>query len=54
MAVSDFTLKTFVKLGVSREEFLETLSMAIYMSGGPSLMYAAKALKAFEEFSTPV
>jgi len=24
--------------------------MAIYMGGGPSLMYAADALKAFEEF----
>ena len=25
--------------------------MAIYMGGGPSLMYAAEALKAFEEFT---
>ncbi|HAT8156691.1 TPA: carboxymuconolactone decarboxylase family protein, partial [Legionella pneumophila] len=30
---------------------LETLGMAVYMGGGPSLMYAAEALEAFEEFS---
>ena len=45
-----FHSQTLVKLNVSREELLETLSMAIYMGGGPSLMYAAEALEAFEEF----
>ncbi len=46
-----FHVQALVKLGVSREEFLEVLSMAIYMGGGPSLMYAADALSAFEELS---
>ncbi|MGC1182285.1 carboxymuconolactone decarboxylase family protein [Legionella sp.] len=46
-----FHSQTLVKLHVSREELLETLGMAIYMGGGPSLMYAAEALEAFEEFS---
>ena len=46
-----FHAQTLIKLGTSREEFLETLGMAIYMGGGPSLMYAAEALQAFEEFS---
>lgn len=46
-----FHTQALIKLGVTREEFLETLSMAVYMGGGPSLMYAAEALKAFEEFS---
>ena len=46
-----FHSQTLVKLKVTREELLETLSMAIYMGGGPSLMYAAEALEAFEEFS---
>lgn len=46
-----FHMQTLVKLGVTREELLETLSMAVYMGGGPSLMYAAGAMKAFEEFS---
>jgi AhpD family alkylhydroperoxidase len=46
-----FHMQTLVKLEVTRQELLETLSMAIYMGGGPSLMYAAEALAAFEEFS---
>lgn len=46
-----FHSQTLVKLQTTREELLETLSMAIYMGGGPSLMYAAEALEAFEEFS---
>lgn len=46
-----FHAQALVKLQANREEFLETLGMAIYMGGGPSLMYAAEALSAFEEFS---
>lgn len=46
-----FHTQSLIKLNVTREEFLETLSMAVYMGGGPSLMYAAEALKAYEEFS---
>ena len=46
-----FHSQTLVKLQASREELLETLGMAIYMGGGPSLMYAAESLEAFEEFS---
>ncbi|MDR3492356.1 MAG: carboxymuconolactone decarboxylase family protein [Gammaproteobacteria bacterium] len=46
-----FHAHTLVKLGTTRQELLEMLSMAIYMGGGPSLMYAADALRAFEEFS---
>ena len=45
-----FHTKTLVKQGVTREEFLETLGMAVYMGGGPSLMYAAEALEAYEQF----
>ena len=44
-----FHTQTLHKLGASKEEVAETLSMAIYMGGGPSLMYAAEALTAFEE-----
>jgi AhpD family alkylhydroperoxidase len=47
-----FHAQTLVKLGTTREELLETLGMAIYMGGGPSLMYAAEVLEAFEEFNT--
>lgn len=44
-----FHVQTLIKLGVTRSEFLEVLSMAVYMGGGPSLMYAADALSAYEE-----
>jgi len=46
-----FHVKALIALGVSREELTEALGMAVYMGGGPSLMYAAEALQAFEEFS---
>lgn len=46
-----FHAQALVKLGSSRQELIEVLGMAVYMGGGPSLMYAADALKAFEEFS---
>ena len=46
-----FHSQALVKLNANREELLETLAMAVYMGGGPSLMYAAEALEAFEEFS---
>lgn len=46
-----FHMQALVKLGTSKAELEETLGMAIYMGGGPSLMYSANALAAFEEFS---
>ncbi len=46
-----FHTEALVKLGATREEIEETLGMAIYMGGGPSLMYAADAMLAFEQFS---
>ena len=46
-----FHAQTLVRLQTSKEELLETLSMAVYMGGGPSLMYAAEALEAYEEFN---
>ena len=46
-----FHAKALVRLGATPEEFQEMLGVAVYMGGGPSLMYAAHALEAFEEFS---
>jgi len=46
-----FHAKTLVRLGATRGELTETLGMSVYMGGGPSLMYAANALKAYDEFS---
>ena len=48
-----FHLQTLIKLQATRGEVEEALGVAIYMGGGPSLMYAADALHAFEELSTP-
>ena len=45
-----FHTKALIELGVTEAEFMEVLGMAVYMGGGPSLMYAAEAVKAYEEF----
>ena len=45
-----FHTEALVKLGATREELGETLGMAVYMGGGPSLMYAADAIAAYEQF----
>ena len=44
-----FHTQALSKLGAKREEVIEALGMAVYMGGGPSLMYAAEAISAFEE-----
>ena len=46
-----FHAKAAVDQGATREEILETLGMAIYMGAGPSVMYAAHAVEAFEQFA---
>jgi len=44
-----FHTQTLAKLGATRQEVDETLGVATYMGGGPSLMYAASAVAAFDE-----
>jgi hypothetical protein len=39
-----------IRLGVTREQLMETLGVCVYMGGGPALMYAAEAVRAYEEF----
>ncbi len=46
-----FPAKALVKLGATRQEVDETLGVTTYMGGGPSLMYAASAVAAFNEFT---
>jgi AhpD family alkylhydroperoxidase len=48
-----FHAEAAVKQGASREEVLETVGLAIYTGAGPSVMYAAKALEAFDQFASP-
>ena len=45
-----FHMQALLKLGASKAEIEETLNMAVYMGGGPSLMYAAHAMQAYDEF----
>ena len=46
-----FHAKALVKLGATRAEVSEVLGMCVYMGGGPALMYAADALRAYDQFS---
>jgi AhpD family alkylhydroperoxidase len=45
-----FHVETLIRLGATRQEVEEALGMAVYMGGGPSLMYAADAIAAYEQF----
>jgi len=44
-------VETLIKCGATREEVAEMLGMTIQMGGGPSMMYAAKALECFDQLS---
>ncbi len=46
-----FHVQKLVSLGVSKEELMETLALSVSMGGGPSLMYAAEAVQAYEQFN---
>ena len=48
-----FHARALVRLGATRGEVEDALAVAVYMGGGPSLMYSANALAAFSEFSQP-
>jgi AhpD family alkylhydroperoxidase len=37
--------------GATREEVAEAMSLALYMGAGPSAMYAAQALEAFDQYA---
>jgi len=43
-----FHVKALHRLGCTRAELEEMLSVCVYMGGGPALMYAAEALKAWD------
>jgi AhpD family alkylhydroperoxidase len=46
-----FHAKAVVDLGGSRDEVMEIIAMSVYMGGGPSLMYGALALEAFDQYA---
>ncbi len=45
-----YHVRSLVRLGASRAQINEMLAVAVYMGGGPSLMYAAEVLHAYDEF----
>lgn len=46
-----FHTQSALKQGATRGEIMEVMGMAIYMGAGPSLMYAAQAVEAFDQFA---
>ncbi len=46
-----FHAKAVQQLGGTRAEVLDVIAMAVYMGGGPSAIYGAQALEAFDQFS---
>lgn len=47
-----FHVKALRRLGANRAELEEMLSVCVYMGGGPALMYAAEALKAWDNLTS--
>lgn len=43
--------EALIKAGAARDEFSDVLAMAVQMGGGPSMMYAAKALECYDELT---
>lgn len=46
-----FHVEALKKAGGTREDLGDVCAMAVTMGGGPALMYAAKALAAWDEFA---
>lgn len=46
-----FHAKALGDLGTTRQEIAEVMAMCVYMGGGPALMYAADALRAYDQFA---
>ncbi len=48
-----FHIEALKRNGGTREELADVLAMNIQMGGGPALMYAAKALEAWDQLAAP-
>jgi AhpD family alkylhydroperoxidase len=44
-------MRSAVKAGANRQEVAETVALAIYMGGGPAVVYGGEALRALDEFA---
>lgn len=43
--------KAVLKAGATRQEVAEMIGVAILMGGGPSSVYGAEAMRAYDQFS---
>lgn len=48
-----FHTRAAVKAGATRQEVIETVALAVYMGGGPAVVYGGDALRAFDEYAVP-
>lgn len=46
-----FHVRAVIKYGATRDEVLDVIGVAIEMGGGPSAVYGAEALEAFDQLS---
>lgn len=46
-----FHVKAALDHGATREEIMETVGMSVYMGGGPSYIYGAQAVEAYDQFA---
>lgn len=44
-----FHTEAAIKYGATRAEVVETIGVAVYMGGGPSYVYGAQVLEAFDQ-----
>lgn len=44
-------MDSLIQMGVTKKEIQETIAVAIFMGGGPSVAYGGKALEAFKQLS---
>lgn len=46
-----FHTEAAIRHGATRDEIIETIGVATYMGGGPSYVYGAQTLQAFDQLS---
>ena len=46
-----FHVKAAIAAGVTRDEIAETVTVTMYMGGGPAYMYGVKALEAYDQLA---
>ena len=46
-----FHVRAAIAVGMTRHELSEVIGVTMMMGGGPSFMYGAKALEAFDQFT---